>query len=122
LAAEAGAADQNPAVARVYLADGLWVTMRAARLAAAGLVGQPDIAVTIEESSPADRVNVFARSFGLSRRETELLSHLVTGADTRELARRMFLSEHTIQDHLKGIFAKTSTHSRQIVIARTLGN
>jgi DNA-binding CsgD family transcriptional regulator len=105
LAVEAGA-DQNRAVARVHLADGLWVTLRAARLAAAGLVGQSDIAVTIEESSPADRANVFARSFGLSRRETELLTHLVTGADTRELARRMFLSEHTIQDHLKGILCQ----------------
>jgi DNA-binding CsgD family transcriptional regulator len=78
--------------------------------------------VTIEESSPADRVNIFARSFGLSQRETELLGHLVTGADTRELARRMFLSENTIQDHLKAIFAKTSAHSRQTVVARTLGS
>ncbi|MEU4602984.1 helix-turn-helix transcriptional regulator [Kribbella sp. NPDC023972] len=121
LAVETGA-DQNRAVARVHLADGLWVTLRAARLAAAELVGQPEIAVTIEESSPADRVNLFARSFGLSLRETELLGHLVTGADTRELARRMFLAENTIQDHLKGIFAKTSAHSRQVVVARTLGS
>jgi DNA-binding CsgD family transcriptional regulator len=61
------------------------------------------------------------RAFGLSARESELLSHLGTGADTRELARRMFLSEHTVQDHLKSIFAKTSAHNRRTLLSRALG-
>jgi DNA-binding CsgD family transcriptional regulator len=33
----------------------------------------------------------------------------------------MFLSEHTVQDHLKSIFAKTATHSRRTLLALTLG-
>ena len=57
----------------------------------------------------------------LSVRESELLSHLVTGAGTRELAGRMFLSEHTVQDHLKSIFAKTSTHNRRTLLSHVLG-
>lgn len=61
------------------------------------------------------RVALFARAFGLSTRESELLGHLVTGTDTRELARRMFLSEHTVQDHLKSIFAKTAARNRRIL-------
>ena len=121
LAVEAGV-DHSPAIARVHLADGLWVTLRAARLGDAGSSGEPDIAVTIEDSSPAERVAVFARSFGFTPRETELLRHLMTGIDTRELALQMFLSEHTIQDYLKGIFAKTSTHNRRTVMSRALGN
>jgi DNA-binding CsgD family transcriptional regulator len=120
LAVEEGA-NQNRASARVHLSQGHWLTLRAARLAASEPVPQRDIAVTIEESSPGDRLDMFSRSFGMSQRETELLGLLVTGADTRELGRRMLLSEHTVQDHLKNIFAKTSAHNRQTVVARALG-
>jgi len=120
LAVEEGV-DSNPPLARVHLADGLWVTLRAARIGEARGSGGQDIAVTIEASSPAERVALFARAFGFSPRETELVGHLMTGSDTRELGQRMFLSEHTVQDHLKSIFAKTSAHSRRTLLSRALG-
>jgi DNA-binding CsgD family transcriptional regulator len=114
--------DANPASARVHLSEGLWVTLRAARLDDGRAGGERNIAVTIEETSPAERVSMFGRAFGLSARETELLGELATGTDTRELARRLFLSEHTVQDHLKSIFSKTSTHSRGTLLSRALGS
>ena len=97
------------------------MTLRAARIADATSSGARDIAVTLEETSPIERVALFARAFGLSERESELLRHLATGTDTRELARRMFLSEHTVQDHLKSIFAKASAHNRRSVLSQALG-
>jgi DNA-binding CsgD family transcriptional regulator len=45
----------------------------------------------------------------------------VAGASTHDIARRMFLSEHTVQDHLKSIFAKTATRTRRALLARALG-
>jgi hypothetical protein len=36
-------------------------------------------------------------------------------------ARLMFLSEHTVQDHLKSIFGKTGTRTRRVLLARVLG-
>jgi DNA-binding CsgD family transcriptional regulator len=113
--------DANPASARVHLADGLWLTLRAARIGDSGAPGDRNIAIAIEETSPPDRVAVFARAFGLSPRESELLCELATGIDTRELACRMFVSEHTVQDHLKSIFAKTSARNRRTLLARALG-
>ena len=113
--------DRHPPSARVHLSDGLWVTLRAARIGDTGTPGDRDIAVTVEETSPTERVGVFSRSFGLSAREAELIGHLVTGSDTRELAQQMFLSEHTVQDHLKSIFTKTSTHSRPTLVSKALG-
>jgi DNA-binding CsgD family transcriptional regulator len=113
--------DANPASARVHLADGLWLTLRAARIGDSGAPRDRNIAITIEETSPPDRVALFARAFGLSPRESELLCELATGIDTHELARRMFLSEHTVQDHLKSIFAKTSARNRRTLLARALG-
>lgn len=50
----------------------------------------------------------------------ELLNLLGSGADTRTLAGQMFVSEHTVQDHLKTIFTKTGMSSRRDLIARTV--
>ena len=113
--------DGHPATARVHLSDGLWVTLRAARIGRLEPVNAQDIAVTIEESSPAERLDLFARVFGLSTRETELLERLANGSNTEELARQLFMSQHTVQDHLKSIFAKTGTRTRPGLLARALG-
>ena len=115
LAREAGV-DDHEAMARVHLADGVWLTLRASRVAPGNV-----IAVAIERSTPSERLDVFSRSHGLSPRERELLSYLARGHDTREVAALMFLSPHTVQDHLKSIFAKTGTRSRRLLLARALG-
>src|SRR5215469_3592065 len=120
LANEKGA-DTNPPLTRVHMANGTWLTLRAARLDAAQAASERDIAVSIEPATPHDRIVVFARSCGLSPRETQLLHHVVTGADTRDLAGQLFVSENTVQDHLKSIFAKTATRTRRALLARALG-
>lgn len=119
LASEAGV-DEHPAWARVHLADGFWLTLRAARLA----TEEPApaiVVVTIEEASAAQRLELFSRAFGLTAREDELLGRLAMGSDTRTMARQMSLSEHTVQDHLKSIFAKTGARDRITVLSRALG-
>ena len=124
IAAEEGV-DMHPASARTHLADGFWLTLRAARLSASerepGSAGSGALVVTIEEASAAERMELFGRAFGLSAREYELLGLLAAGGDTRALARQMSLSEHTIQDHLKSIFAKTQASDRITVLSRSLG-
>jgi DNA-binding CsgD family transcriptional regulator len=113
--------DRNPASARVHLSDGRWFTLRAARIGDDQPPDQRTIAVTIEMTSPVERMSLFARAFGLSVRERELVGHLMAGIDTKEVAQRMFLSEHTVQDHLKSIFSKTSVHNRRTLLSRALG-
>lgn len=83
--------------------------------------GASTIVVTIEETSAAERLDLFARACGLTGREVELLGQLTTGSDTRALARQMSLSEHTIQDHLESIFAKTGTRDRVTLLSHVLG-
>ena len=117
LAVEAGVDAHEPR-ARVHLADGTWLTLRAARLDGGG---GDDIAVTIEQCAAPDRLALFGRCSGLTGREQELLGHLAAGDDTREVAARMHLSAHTVQDHLKSVFDKTGTRSRRALLARALG-
>jgi DNA-binding CsgD family transcriptional regulator len=80
------------------------------------------IAVTIEPASPEERRAPFCRSCALTPRETEVVGHLATGGDTRDVAHRMGLSEHTVQDHLKSVFTKTATRSRRDLLARITGS
>ena len=114
--------DSNPPMARVHVADGLWMTARAGRLDGQGAARTRDIVVTLEESSGAERLDVFCRAVGLSAREREVLEHLAAGEGTREVAGGMFLSENTVQDHLKSIFAKSGVRSRRALLSRALGS
>ncbi len=121
LAMEQGV-DTHPPSARVHLSEGRWMTVRAARIDGPGPAQERDIAVTIEEASAAERIDLFGRTYGLSARERELVGHLAGGDNTREIARRMILSENTIQDHLKSVFAKTAVRSRGALLARAMGS
>ena len=120
LAHEAGI-HRHPPVARVRLVGGLWLTFRAARVHSGRPAAERDIAVTIELTSPAERRMLYARTHGLTARETELLERLALGADTHTLARELYLSEHTVQDHLKSIFEKTNTRNRRTLLSRIAG-
>jgi DNA-binding NarL/FixJ family response regulator len=116
-----GGVDSHPPSARVHLGQGTWLSLRAARMT--GSEHAPaDIAVTIENSSPSERLDLFGRAHGLSLREAELMSALTRGSDTRQLASEMYVSENTVQDHLKSIFVKTGTRNRRALLARALGN
>jgi DNA-binding CsgD family transcriptional regulator len=110
---------------RVHLGGSRWVTVKADRMAETaggaqhGL--QPDIAVSIEPSTPAERTDLFARVHGLSARETEVLTLLGGGLSSHEVADRLVLSEHTVNDHVKAVLAKTGARTRQVLMSRALG-
>lgn len=80
-----------------------------------------DIAVTIQPSTPAQRREVFALAHGLSPRERQVTEQLITGADSPAIAQRLVISEHTVNDHVKAILAKTGTGTRSRLLARMAG-
>ena len=120
LAVEAGV-DHRPPWARVHLAGRRWLTLRAARMLDERPLERQDIAVSIETCDPLERADLFARVHGLTPRESDVLGRLAAGDDTRSTARGLGVSEYTVQDHLKAIFAKTGTHDRRSLLACALG-
>jgi DNA-binding NarL/FixJ family response regulator len=48
----------------------------------------------------------------LTARELDVLALLVEGADTAEVARRLFLSPNTVRTHIQNILGKLQVHSR----------
>jgi DNA-binding CsgD family transcriptional regulator len=118
LAVEAGV-DAHPALSRVPVEAGVWLTVRADRLSEP-LPGA-SIAVSYEVSGPADRLEVFVRAHGLSAREREVVGAVASGLDTRGAGRHLGITELTVQDHLKAVFARTGAVSRADLLARALG-
>ena len=54
---------------------------------------------------------------GLSRRELEVLSHMVSGKRNKEISNDLFISEHTVENHVAHIFSKLSVNSRSAAVA-----
>lgn len=120
LALEAGVSENLPQ-ARVHLAGRNWLALRAARMGDQLSTAPEGIAVTIEACPPTDRADLYGRVHGLTPRESHVLQRLVAGDNTRTAARTLKVSEYTVQDHLKAIFAKTRTHDRRTLLANALG-
>jgi DNA-binding NarL/FixJ family response regulator len=56
----------------------------------------------------------------LTRREREILKLMVDGLTKKQIADQTFLSYHTIDTHLKNIYAKLEVHSRSGAVAKAL--
>lgn len=61
-----------------------------------------------------------AREYGLTPREKEVLGHLVKGLQKKEIADQMFVTFHTVDKHLRNIYAKLQVPSRSVAIAKAL--
>jgi DNA-binding CsgD family transcriptional regulator len=86
-------------------ADGRWLAFSVTGLA-------DSLAVVVERIRPARLAEIVVRSVGLTPREREVLELVLRGASTRQAARALTLSEWTVQDHLKRVFAKFGVTSR----------
>lgn len=56
----------------------------------------------------------------LSQREVEIIRHIVNGCSTQQIADLLYISEHTVRTHIKNIFKKLGTHTRQQLVAKVL--
>ena len=113
-ATRARTAAAAPAHALIQTEGGDWAMIDAAPLEG----GAAGIAVTLRAATPAETFELLCRAWGLSPRERELVALVAAGLDTRTLTRRLFISRHTVQDHLKSVFAKVGVHSRRELLAR----
>ena len=57
---------------------------------------------------------------GLSERQSEILRRLIRGERVPAIARSLFLSEHTVRNHLSGIYRKVGVHSQSELLTRLL--
>lgn len=58
--------------------------------------------------------------YGLTAREKEVLQLLVDGLSKKSISEKLFLSFHTVDTHLRNIYAKLQVNSRSGAIAKVL--
>ena len=54
---------------------------------------------------------------GTPEREQEITAQIARGAGTSEIAEALFLSPHTVRDHVKSILGKVGVSSRGELVA-----
>lgn len=106
-------ADRHPRHVRLRAADGRWVTLHASpRTDGQGT------AVIVEPAQTHEIAAVLSLAYGLSERERQVVTAVARGATTDDIATQLFISTHTVRDHLKSAFTKVGVSSRTELIAR----
>lgn len=94
---------------------GTWVAVHASRLEMGA--DRSSVAVAIEPASAEQVTDLLIAAHGLSQRERDVCRAVLAGRSTREIAGDLFIAQHTVQDHLKSIFAKVGVGSRRELVA-----
>lgn len=90
--------------------DGRWLAFHATA------AGDRDV-VIVEQVRSHRLAELIVRAHGLSARERDVVEQVARGRSTKDIAARLHISEWTVQDHLKAIFAKFAVRSRQELVA-----
>jgi len=103
-----------PLIARTQTNSGRWLALQAARLDAR------HVAVTLYPPTARELLPAFAAWNSYTRRELQIVASLLDGLATKQIARRLDLSRHTVDYYLSSIFRKTDVTGREDLLAQFL--
>ncbi|WP_345350163.1 helix-turn-helix transcriptional regulator [Rhodococcus olei] len=112
----ADGAGDRPAHARLARRGGGWILVHGSVLTSSGRV-----AVILEAATENHLSDVLVRAYGLTPREREITELVLRGASTDAIAKALFISAYTVQDHVKSILAKAEIPSRRDLVAALYG-
>jgi DNA-binding CsgD family transcriptional regulator len=101
--------------ARVLSSAGRWIVVHGASLVSDG---RRRTAVIIEPAHPSRIVPLLMAAHGLTEREQEVTRLVLQGDSTAEIAERLCVSPHTVQEHVRNIFEKTGVRSRRDLVGK----
>jgi DNA-binding CsgD family transcriptional regulator len=74
--------------------------------------------IVISPSDPEEVASLTMASFNLTDREVEIAGLVARGRSTREISSALFISEHTVNNHLRSVFEKVGVNSRREMVQR----
>jgi len=109
--------ERGQARLRLRSRSGRWLVVHASCLRLAdGTIGQT--VLVIEPARAAEIAPLIVTAYELSGREQEIVELIARGFPTSEIASTLFLSPHTVRDHVKAIFEKVGVCSRGELVAK----
>jgi DNA-binding CsgD family transcriptional regulator len=96
---------------RARARSGRWLTLYGSLSEATPERGAETV-IIIEPAKPEELLPFSMSAYGLSPREEELVKLVVRGLSTSRISRTLFISEHTVQNHLRSVFEKVGVRSR----------
>jgi DNA-binding CsgD family transcriptional regulator len=81
----------------------------------------PAIGLFLERVRLRESLDDAALRYSLSGRERQVVRSILDGSSSGEISLELGISEHTVGDYLKRIFAKTGARSRSELVAKVLG-
>jgi DNA-binding CsgD family transcriptional regulator len=102
-------------LARVLSRSGTWIVLHGTSLVASG---SRRAAVIVEPAHPARITPLLMSAYGLTEREQAVTRLVLRGHSTAQIAERLVVSPHTVQEHLNGVFEKTGVHSRRELVGK----
>ena len=102
------------AMTRLRARSGRWLTAHAEALGDEGT----EVSVIVQPSRPHEIAQVLSGAYGLTPREAEVARLVAAGCSNPEIAGMLFVSRHTVEDHLKKLYAKLGVNSRSGLVSR----
>ena len=82
----------------------------------------PPLKIILLEPQPDSAcIQANLKNYNLTCRQKETAFLAATGHSNREIAEKLFITEHTVKDHLKKIFQKIDVHNRSELCPKILG-
>jgi DNA-binding CsgD family transcriptional regulator len=103
------------AFARVLTRSGRWIVLHGVPLAA---TNSQRVAVIVEPAHPSRIAPLLMSAYGLTEREQQLTRLVLQGFSTTDIADRLVISVHTVQGHLRNVFAKTGVRARRDLVTK----
>jgi DNA-binding CsgD family transcriptional regulator len=106
--------DGEPQIrSRLRTRDGVWLLMHGSVLE-----GTRQVALVLEPAKSADVAPLIVDAYGLTARELDVTRAIARGLSTHEVAAALYLSPHTVRDHVKAVFEKVGVSSRGELVHR----
>ncbi|MGK5534098.1 helix-turn-helix transcriptional regulator, partial [Streptomyces sp. URMC 129] len=103
----------EPVLNRVPTADG-WVEMHAQPVCGPR---SGEVAITLQPTSARTLLPAVAAWYGVTPAEVAVIQEALQGLPAKLIARRLGVSPHTVNDHLKAVYRKLGVGSREELIA-----
>jgi DNA-binding CsgD family transcriptional regulator len=86
---------------------------------ASGVSGS--VVLTVEPARSQALAPLLMYAHGLSARTRKVAALLIDGLGTKEIAGTLFISAHTVRDHVKALFSKVGVNRRRDLVSFLAG-